>query len=360
MVAGINTIACEECNDWFHFSCVDLTKDNVDKIDKQTDYVCKQCIENQLYQLPNAENFQPDEPKLDELQTGTEPGNMSDTGEDSQTLILSQEEPTMVKEIQQSASQSARIFPSYTGRPKSTEHKTENYHEEAPNEIIYVQTDNICTTPKRPCELKPTKKSEASQKQKSKSHDTLQRSHIIELEQKLQDRDRTIQLMEDRLSQLEQKNHVVTQQCSTTIHDNIETNNTSNCQIQHIMNNIRALEHQLTQHMCINTALTTQMAMQLQQSMFVRQMAPIPGYFNANTSIQPTGSHVPHYTEYHSNQEYYGHHQYQNAPHNHLLHQSQTELYTRYSQPDYLQNKPYHSPLNDRVYQQQHITPQNC
>ena len=45
------------------------------------------------------------------------------------------------------------------------------------------------------------------------------------------------------------------------------------------------LEHQITQHMCINTALTTQMAMQLQQSMFVWQMSPIQS--NLNSAFVP-------------------------------------------------------------------------
>jgi ABC-type nickel/cobalt efflux system permease component RcnA len=36
-----------------------------------------------------------------------------------------------------------------------------------------------------------------------------------------------------------------------------------NCQLQHLTSNVRALEQQLTKHMCISTTLTTQLAMQL-------------------------------------------------------------------------------------------------
>jgi hypothetical protein len=37
------------------------------------------------------------------------------------------------------------------------------------------------------------------------------------------------------------------------------------------ISNVRALGQQLTQHMCISTTLTTQLAMQLQQAMLTRQ-----------------------------------------------------------------------------------------
>ena len=55
-----------------------------------------------------------------------------------------------------------------------------------------------------------------------------------------------------------------------------------NCQLQHLTSNVRALEQQLTQHMCISTSLTTQLAMQLQQAMLTRQQTTTPNMVNAN------------------------------------------------------------------------------
>jgi ribosomal protein L37AE/L43A len=49
--ANMNTIACEECDDWFHFECLGLTSKNIKKIEEEAPYICKECIENQLYQL---------------------------------------------------------------------------------------------------------------------------------------------------------------------------------------------------------------------------------------------------------------------------------------------------------------------
>lgn len=47
-----DTIECEECDDWLHFECVRLTKAQVHKIDSDIPYICKQCIDDHLYQLP--------------------------------------------------------------------------------------------------------------------------------------------------------------------------------------------------------------------------------------------------------------------------------------------------------------------
>jgi hypothetical protein len=52
------------------------------------------------------------------------------------------------------------------------------------------------------------------------------------------------------------------------------------------MSNVRALEMQMTQHMCINTSLATQLAMQLQQSMLQR---------SATTSNTPVNTSIPGY-----------------------------------------------------------------
>ncbi|VDI06284.1 Hypothetical predicted protein [Mytilus galloprovincialis] len=85
-----DTIECEECNDWLHFECVGLTKTQVQKIDHSIPYICKQCIENQLYQLPK---------------------DMDNTID----VSIQQNRVLNKKPNQDSTPQSARVFPSYTG-----------------------------------------------------------------------------------------------------------------------------------------------------------------------------------------------------------------------------------------------------
>ena len=98
--------------------------------------------------------------------------------------------------------------------------------------------------------------------------------------------------MERRLTQLEQKQD--TPNTRDTTYCQHEYNPTQyhqheyprhqefNCQLQHLTSNVRALEQQLTQHMCISTTLTTQLAMQLQQAMLTRQQITTPSTVNVN------------------------------------------------------------------------------
>ncbi|VDI48737.1 Hypothetical predicted protein [Mytilus galloprovincialis] len=156
---------------------------------------------------------------------------------------------------------------------------------------------------------KATKNTGPNQRQQSKAMDSSQRSYIIDLERKLKDRDRTIEIMEKRLSQLEQRDQRSSlnnqeQNYGNTCHTNNGcSSNNNSCQIQQIMNNVKMLEFQLTQHMCMNTALTTQMAMQLQQSILLKQATcpptmPLPAqyqqYNHGMYTVNPsTGTYIP-------------------------------------------------------------------
>jgi hypothetical protein len=66
------------------------------------------------------------------------------------------------------------------------------------------------------------------------------------------------------------------------VQDGMARHQEFNCQLQHLTSNVRALEQQLTQHMCISTSLTTQLAMQRQQAMLTRQQTTTPSMVNAN------------------------------------------------------------------------------
>ena len=46
---GQHTIACEECDSWYHYECVGLTHADVVKINKDIPYICDNFNENQLY-----------------------------------------------------------------------------------------------------------------------------------------------------------------------------------------------------------------------------------------------------------------------------------------------------------------------
>ncbi|XP_071149211.1 uncharacterized protein [Mytilus edulis] len=44
-----NTIACEECNEWFHYTCLKLTEMEIRKIDPDIPYICDLCNDKALF-----------------------------------------------------------------------------------------------------------------------------------------------------------------------------------------------------------------------------------------------------------------------------------------------------------------------
>ncbi|CAC5363395.1 unnamed protein product [Mytilus coruscus] len=47
--AGNNTIACEECNEWFHYVCLKLTEMEVRKFDPSITYICELCNNEAIF-----------------------------------------------------------------------------------------------------------------------------------------------------------------------------------------------------------------------------------------------------------------------------------------------------------------------
>jgi len=47
--ANLKTIACDECDEWFHYSCVNLSEDDIKKLPTEFPYICDNCNENHLY-----------------------------------------------------------------------------------------------------------------------------------------------------------------------------------------------------------------------------------------------------------------------------------------------------------------------
>ena len=68
------TIACEECNEWYHYSCVKISQLEINKIDPNISYICDICNEELLFTAPDANNEQSDQnqgkPLIDMIQTG--------------------------------------------------------------------------------------------------------------------------------------------------------------------------------------------------------------------------------------------------------------------------------------------------
>ena len=47
--AELETIACEQCDEWYHYSCAGITGKDIDKIGDDIPYICDCCADNALY-----------------------------------------------------------------------------------------------------------------------------------------------------------------------------------------------------------------------------------------------------------------------------------------------------------------------
>ena len=54
LTADGETIACEECGEWFHFACAGLDKAAASSIHDDVPYICLLCNDNQLYSDNNS------------------------------------------------------------------------------------------------------------------------------------------------------------------------------------------------------------------------------------------------------------------------------------------------------------------
>ena len=71
--ANGGTIVCEECSEWYHFSCIGLPEARVDSIPNDVPFICQFCNDNQLY--------------TDSLMESQPTVNISDTSRDTESLV---------------------------------------------------------------------------------------------------------------------------------------------------------------------------------------------------------------------------------------------------------------------------------
>ncbi|CAG2206309.1 unnamed protein product [Mytilus edulis] len=53
--ASLNNIGCEGCDELYHYNCVGLTRADINKLDPNSPFICVSCNENDLYD-PNSDN----------------------------------------------------------------------------------------------------------------------------------------------------------------------------------------------------------------------------------------------------------------------------------------------------------------
>lgn len=326
-VAGLDTIACDDCDGWFHFGCLGLQASEVNKIDMYNPYICDSCNENLLYEpLRRATDGQlvsdRDTTEVKTVQTISSRGSgISDT-------ILSSQQSSETDTLIQSPSRQSFTTSSYGSTQQQPHYttaesdsildlnptcKTTQSHISTTQPPPISRSGNVVTTivipPESVCPatskvqvnsvvngkskdasillsnvghtpivtdecrsgIAPTppaakaRKTQTKNGTKSKLDESVaHRTYTIDLENKVRQMEFTIDLL--------QKSRNISSHPATTLPgDSPPTQQSENmpCKCSHeldhklLTNRIQVLEHQLVQNMCITTSMHTQLALQL-------------------------------------------------------------------------------------------------
>ncbi|MES9906203.1 MAG: hypothetical protein ABW168_26425, partial [Sedimenticola sp.] len=288
--AGSETIACEECNDWFHFQCAGLSNEDVKKIRGNSPFICKCCNDNVLYG-PTQTNtaLQPILP------------TQSGTGDSHLPSSPVQRIPTRTTPEHPSLSQSSSSL--HHERPstevittdtdcQSTPSTTSGYNSsprlQPPNVNTYSRTNhivkdniNLCnlelptestttpilTTNKSTKRAKTASSGASKQSKENTSLDSDQATYIVALERKMNSLQKTIDtlLKKDNIDPV--GNSPTEQVTNTTyqpVHNTIDIEKLRQLEAQTFDARIRQLEFGMMQNMCAFTNNTSQLHLQLQ------------------------------------------------------------------------------------------------
>lgn len=294
--AGERTVGCEQCDEWIHFNCAGLKDSDIEKI-KDNPFVCRLCIENNLYSTEivhnntSVNNAVIDILHLDQQEPATELSK----DKDQSTQPTEDEMKIIQQNIQIVETNSSIVITEETQSKDQNMLTTSNSVQTLPQNKTAIESEQRPTVKEKKTSNQNSLNQSKGQQRKSKDVEEFKK-YIYELENRLKDRDQTINLLERKMALLEGNILIANQQMRNSEQAyhmfNQQPNNQANhsgcqsqCQYQHLSNNMRALEQQMSQHMCITTALTTQLAIQLQQSLSStrNQIPPV----NINMVPQP-------------------------------------------------------------------------
>ncbi|CAC5406066.1 unnamed protein product [Mytilus coruscus] len=262
--AGERTVGCEQCDEWIHFNCAGLKDSDIDKI-RDNPFVCR--LFKEVLHLDQQE-----------------PAIEFPKDKDQSTLPPEDEMKRIQQNIQIVETNSSIVITEETQSNDQNMLITSNSVQAVAQNKTAIEPEQRPTVKEKKTNNQRSSNQNKGQQRKSKDVEEFKK-YLYELENRLKDRDQTINRLERKMALLEGNILIAYQQIRNTEQTyhmfnqqpNNQPNNSgcqSQCQYHHLSNNIRALEQQMSQHMCITTALTTQIAMQLQQSLSSRSQVP--------------------------------------------------------------------------------------
>ncbi|XP_071171045.1 uncharacterized protein [Mytilus edulis] len=281
-------IGCDRCDYWYHYECENISKNIGSEELKHIEYICRFCNDDMLYESRNymecdEEQHNPPEDSSTDLETyqihniesiqeiqdqslennntenikeilieekeAIKTLNPDDQNEDQKILPEATEDETLVKRV------ISPIQPIIKMDTKSQEKKASGQS--------YENSQNIDKTSMQSTDKKKGSKSSTGTKRSDKDEIIVsQKTRILNLENEIKHMRTVIETIK---TQNDQPNQNQTRTDNTTRIDNNQQEWTAHNNMKEMLleHRLRAIEAQMTQNMCIQTALTTQIALQV-------------------------------------------------------------------------------------------------
>ncbi|XP_071150982.1 uncharacterized protein [Mytilus edulis] len=318
-----NTIACDECNEWFHYSCLKLSTMEVNKMDPDTPYICDLCSYELIFenkdkssedtsytQLPitmyspiqNSErksdtNLMADQEQKNENNTSSDLQINASNENDNNTILITSNHANDDLTSQNISQKAIQQVQTSEESAKSTSVQKEQVKQHSVNQTIIIQTEE--TFPKQievnnthteevmasitkinqvnKENTKPSqRKSSKNINQKNEGNKTV---YITSLEQRIKQQDQTIDLLKRNMELLQNKDPNEYDRNTTEdpypckcknsdtgqMRREIESQLRQEMQTQMLEMRVKQVEQQMIQFMCLNNAITSQMMLQSQK-----------------------------------------------------------------------------------------------
>ena len=330
------TIACEQCEEWFHFSCVGLQDKEIERIGDCIPYVCEACSDNVLYgsahnspsvsvsdrkahniSIQQFENENPDNLLLDnnDSSQGVNPelakinqdktqtfSNNSVTGSvdpKASNVTLGESNTAFIKSIDQTFHPSDIHAVERENSDSMVSIDTDKTQNPLISNIQYQKRKSKSTIDH---EVEPAKQKKINQKNTNKE-ETEHKIYIMDLERKIREQEKTINLLTQRMNlnsdQLPHTSSALSEDQNRGINNpinqvrpNMKVDN-SDAQYQMMDLRIRQMEMNLLQNASIFTLCTAQMSLQMQNQNAVLNSINIQQHSNRSSHLFPAPSYMP-------------------------------------------------------------------
>ncbi|XP_063418973.1 uncharacterized protein LOC134701775 [Mytilus trossulus] len=199
-VANDDTINCDTCLEWFHYSCVQLNKSKVDKIPAIAPFTCPLCCNDLLHTNTSSTIETLCIPTDEPIPSIPSSANINLPSSGVISNISTSSSSSVLKSSISVANSVPYVIPTTTSSNFSTACLTSTLHQ--------IQSTSSCNTTNTTSVssgaissiISPIKSKKKAPNKLMLENDNL-RSFIIELEQKINDQERTINLLKSAKTQ---------------------------------------------------------------------------------------------------------------------------------------------------------------